>query len=492
MGYLLRFCCYFTEDEGSDQTDDSIGLHPIKRQKALVAVTHDINDVVDTDEDNDEGDGDAAHSEDEDDDDKDEGCHYREDRAACVKVNDLDASTDDGDADGEDNGNDTASEGDRDGDLGYSAMDEDSKPDPTFVAKALNFDPLASMMPDSDSRSRSSASISDATVDHSVNSATSCSFLPTDTAFSATSSLKEASSKRHRDDHVKHASEPPESDKVHHDWWMSLRGAPMADTSGRGLLTIPQMVKLGSKVITFLGLLAHAVNQDDKVLLFSQSLETLDFLEKVLRLDNWGELVGVDSVRPRVRFGGWQLGSQLLRIDGHSKKRQALIDQFNNEPKVKLFLLSTKAANAGINLQSANRVIIFESSFNPADDLQAIHRCYRYGQDKSVFIYRLVMKGMMEEKIYRRQIDKQNLALRVIDAQMNDREFSSLEKDLMQFDTEDTEPVDAELAAKIAQLQSGTGTSDVVMSAFLDKHSDLFTSILDHDTFLGKRRMKRN
>lgn len=54
----------------------------------------------------------------------------------------------------------------------------------------------------------------------------------------------------------------------------------------------------------------------------------------------------------------------------------------------------------GVNLQAANRIVLFDTSWNPVNDLQALHRSYRYGQQKNVFVYRLLVKGSMEEKIY--------------------------------------------------------------------------------------------
>lgn len=90
----------------------------------------------------------------------------------------------------------------------------------------------------------------------------------------------------------------------------------------------------------------------------------------------------------------------------------------------KVLLISLKAGNVGINLVGANRVILFDSSWNPTMDDQALHRCYRYGQTKPVYVYRLLTEGTMEEKVYSRSVNKTNLASRVIDNKDPQRNFT--------------------------------------------------------------------
>ncbi|KAL2195470.1 SNF2 family N-terminal domain-containing protein [Corynascus similis CBS 632.67] len=132
-----------------------------------------------------------------------------------------------------------------------------------------------------------------------------------------------------------------------------------------------------------------------KTLLFSQGVQMLDIIEAfVQRLDN-------------IKY---------IRMDGKTpvKQRQSLVDQFNNDPELDVFLLTTKVGGLGVNLTGANRVIIFDPDWNPSTDVQARERAWRLGQKREVTIYRLMTAGTIEEKIYHRQIFKQFLSNKVL------------------------------------------------------------------------------
>ncbi|MFH4974616.1 hypothetical protein AB6A40_001325 [Gnathostoma spinigerum] len=94
--------------------------------------------------------------------------------------------------------------------------------------------------------------------------------------------------------------------------------------------------------------------------------------------------------------------------------RQPLIQQFNSDSSIYIFLLTTRVGGLGVNLTGANRVVIFDPDWNPSTDTQARERAWRIGQEKAVTIYRLLTSGTVEEKIYQRQIFKQFLANRIL------------------------------------------------------------------------------
>ncbi|TKX26312.1 putative DNA repair protein rhp26 [Elsinoe australis] len=109
-------------------------------------------------------------------------------------------------------------------------------------------------------------------------------------------------------------------------------------------------------------------------------------------------------------------GFRYCRMDGNTpiKDRQDLVDEFNRNPDLHVFLLTTKVGGLGVNLTGADRVIIYDPDWNPSTDVQARERAWRLGQKREVEIYRLMTAGTIEEKIYHRQIFKQFLTNKIL------------------------------------------------------------------------------
>ncbi|XP_063684196.1 DNA repair and recombination protein RAD54-like isoform X1 [Bolinopsis microptera] len=145
---------------------------------------------------------------------------------------------------------------------------------------------------------------------------------------------------------------------------------------------------------------------DDRFVLVSNYTQTLDVFEHLARLR----------------------GYQFVRLDGSmtAKKRMKIVDKFNDpDSKDFLFMLSSKAGGCGLNLIGANRLVMFDPDWNPANDEQAMARVWRDGQKKPVFIYRLLTTGTIEEKIFQRQTHKKSLSSAVVDCEENvERHFS--------------------------------------------------------------------
>ncbi|KAF2221264.1 SNF2 family N-terminal domain-containing protein, partial [Elsinoe ampelina] len=140
-----------------------------------------------------------------------------------------------------------------------------------------------------------------------------------------------------------------------------------------------EWMTLSGKIPVLRDLLTTWIENGSRALIFSQFTTMLDILEAVLST----------------------LGIRFVRLDGSTKmeERQMLIDDFTNDTEIKVFMLSTKAGGAGINLAAADKVVILEGGFNPQDEIQAENRAHRVGQEREVEVVRLVTKGTIEHTI---------------------------------------------------------------------------------------------
>ncbi|KAM8800129.1 DNA excision repair protein ERCC-6-like [Eudromia elegans] len=221
------------------------------------------------------------------------------------------------------------------------------------------------------------------------------------------------------------------------------------------------VIQESGKMQFLVGLLERLRDEGHQTLVFSQSRKMLDIIEHVLS---------------RRQF-------KIMRIDGtvtHLVEREKRINAFQNDKDYSVFLLTTQVGGVGITLTAASRVVIFDPSWNPATDAQAVDRAYRIGQKENVVIYRLITCGTVEEKIYRRQVFKDSLIRQSTGDKKNPFRYFSKQELRELFILEDTRT-----SATQIQLQSLHATqrkTDVQLDehiAYL--HSLEMFGISDHD-----------
>ena len=145
-----------------------------------------------------------------------------------------------------------------------------------------------------------------------------------------------------------------------------------------------------SKLEQCVEILEDASNSGHKILLFSGYTSMFDFIEEKLQ----------------------QKHIKYFKLTGSTKvdERIQLVDEFNENPDIKVFLISLKAGGTGLNLTGADMVIHYDPWWNLSTENQATDRAYRIGQKNNVQVYKLITKNSIEEKIYELQQKKANLA----------------------------------------------------------------------------------
>ncbi|KAL3567329.1 hypothetical protein D5086_029980 [Populus alba] len=208
-------------------------------------------------------------------------------------------------------------------------------------------------------------------------------------------------------------------------------------------------------------------SRGDKILLFSYSVRMLDILEKFL-------------IRK---------GHSFSRLDGStpSNLRQSLVDDFNSSPSKQVFLISTRAGGLGLNLVSANRVVIFDPNWNPAQDLQAQDRSFRFGQKRHVVVFRLLAAGSFEELVYSRQVYKQQLSNIAVSGKIENRYFEGVQ-DCKEFQGElfgicnlFRDLSDKLFTSEIIELHEKQGKGDGQCSTTMQELPELGTCFLHPD-----------
>ena len=162
----------------------------------------------------------------------------------------------------------------------------------------------------------------------------------------------------------------------------------------------------------FAGKMMLAANMMKGMLNMSKNATSMEKRERIVIVSNFTETLDVFA---RLISS---LGAKFVRLDGSIavSKRQKIVDQFNDASQgVFAFLLSSKAGGCGINLIGGNRLILFDPSWNPADDRQAAARIWRDGQKKKCYVYRFLSTGTIDEQIFARQVTKEGLADLVMD-----------------------------------------------------------------------------
>ncbi|XP_030638896.1 DNA excision repair protein ERCC-6-like [Chanos chanos] len=226
------------------------------------------------------------------------------------------------------------------------------------------------------------------------------------------------------------------------------------------------LISESGKLRFLISLLDRLREEGKRTLVFSQSRKMLDIIERVL----------VNK------------GFKLLRIDGtvtHLAEREKRITQFQTNKHFSVFLLTTQVGGVGITLTAANRVVIFDPSWNPATDAQAVDRAYRIGQTENVVIYRLITCGTVEEKIYRRQVFKDSLIRQTTGDKKNPFRYFSKQELKELFTLEDTRSSSTQ--QQLQALHGCSRKSDLSLDqhiAYL--HTMEMFGLSDHDLMFSR------
>ncbi|MDQ6976028.1 MAG: DEAD/DEAH box helicase [Mariprofundaceae bacterium] len=152
-------------------------------------------------------------------------------------------------------------------------------------------------------------------------------------------------------------------------------------------MPFPGKIPPSAKLDALRDMLPELLEEGRRILLFSQFTSMLALIEELVQ----------------------ELNIPYVKLIGSTRNRQALVDKFQ-EGNIPLFLISLKAGGTGLNLTAADTVIHYDPWWNPATEQQASDRAHRIGQEKPVFVYKLIAEGTVEEKILALQARKQALA----------------------------------------------------------------------------------
>lgn len=257
------------------------------------------------------------------------------------------------------------------------------------------------------------------------------------------------------------------------------------------------LVFSSGKMILLDKLLPKLKENKSKVLIFSQMTAVLDVLEDYITYKQY----------------------KYERLDGSVSfnNRTKSIQRFTNDEDIFIFLLCTKAGGLGINLTAADTVIIFDSDWNPQNDIQAQSRCHRIGQNKEVKVYRLITKGTYEAEMYERASLKLGLSYALLDAPADDKTTEELDiilkkgayfafkgdTDIDNFCEEDIDQILEKRTRVIHHDFIAGGKSTFSTVSFISKDdtinfkdvdfwSNLLPEVRDNDNFARRRNTKKD
>ncbi|XP_054435526.1 DNA excision repair protein ERCC-6-like [Pteronotus mesoamericanus] len=234
-----------------------------------------------------------------------------------------------------------------------------------------------------------------------------------------------------------------------------------SDVDRIGQISDDTLMKESGKMIFLMDLLKRLRDEGHQTLVFSQSRQILNIIERLLKNRHF----------------------KVLRIDGtitHLMEREKRINLFQQNKDYSVFLLTTQVGGVGLTLTAATRVVIFDPSWNPATDAQAVDRVHRIGQKENVVVYRLITCGTVEEKIYRRQVFKDSLVRQTTGDKKNPFRYFSKQELRELFTIEDLQNSATQL--QLQSLHAAQRRSDKKLDehiAYL--HSLGIAGISDHD-----------
>ncbi|XP_068446273.1 DNA excision repair protein ERCC-6-like isoform X1 [Clinocottus analis] len=221
------------------------------------------------------------------------------------------------------------------------------------------------------------------------------------------------------------------------------------------------LIAESGKMVFLFALLERLRDEGHRTLVFARYRKVLDIIQRILG----------------------NRGFKVMRLDGtvtQLAERERLITRFQTDASYSVFLLTTQVGGVGITLTAADRVVIYDPSWNPATDAQAVDRAYRIGQTDNVVIYRLITCGTVEEKIYRRQVFKDSLIRQSTGDKKNPFRYFSKQELKELFVLEDTRRSSTQL--QLQALHSRHRRTDPELDEHIARlHAMEMFGITDHD-----------